>query len=735
MRRRILRLCCVLFFAGLWGLSVTNWPQSSGTQSLFTLVASAATSEKGEDLSSEYELPYGENLFAPSNAATVSGGFIKQEEFIPAARCAGCHTEAHAQWSESAHRNSFREPFYQTNVKHLIRDRKIAVTRHCESCHNPVALFSGALSEKAPFARPFDEEGVTCSVCHSIVSTNTTGIGSYVIDKPALLETADGTRLADVSDREILEDVPSHRRAMMRPLLKTPEFCAACHKAAVVPELNQRKWLRSFAIYDEWQQSAFSNETVQPLARRDRQSCQDCHMPEANGLRSHRWPGANTALPVFYNTPNQLAETQKLLQSGILSVDIFTLPGKKTDPETGSTGAAALNRAPRTLAFDVVVANRNVGHAFPAELRDIFEAWLEFKAVDADGNVLLHSGEVRPDGTLDASAHAYRSVPIDNHSEPITKHDIWNTRTTAFDRHIPPGRADLGRFEVPLPPTAKLPITVTARVNYRRFNKNFTDWVNRDTAVGLAPVTEVVSTVGILQSHEMAGLLVDVTTNFQKNFSLIQKWRAYGVALFDQQQFEPAANAFQEGLRLAAERSPEEIALNIDLAMTALRMERVGSSQETLVLAEQALNRALTLDEKQPRARFFRAMLNLKRFRYSEALTDLDALSREYPRDRQVWTQLGSLYLLQYRDTDAKNAYAKVLEIDPDDTEAHMKLTGLYWRFGMFEAAKHEQKKYNSYHSDNVAETLRRGYLKSHPEIFQTWPWREIGDNPIGSQP
>ena len=64
-----------------------------------------------------------------------------------------------------------------------------------------------------------------------------------------------------------------------------------------------------------------------------------------------------------------------------------------------------------------------------------------------------------------------------------------------------------------------------------------------------------------------------------------------------------------------------------------------------------------------------------------------------------------------------------------------MKLTGLYWRFGMFEAAKHEQKKYNSYHSDKVAETPRRGYLNSHPEIFQTWPWPEIGDNPIGSIP
>jgi nitrate/TMAO reductase-like tetraheme cytochrome c subunit len=189
------------------------------------------------------------------------------------------------------HRNSFREPFYQTNVKHLIRDRSLAVTRHCESCHNPAALFSGALSDSATFARPFDEEGVTCSVCHSIEATDTTGIGSYVLATPALLVRENGTRLRDASDAEILADVASHRRATMRPVLKTPEFCAACHKAAVVPELNHRKWLRSFAVYDEWQQSAFSNEAVQPLAKRDRQSCQSCHMPRTDGIASHRWPG------------------------------------------------------------------------------------------------------------------------------------------------------------------------------------------------------------------------------------------------------------------------------------------------------------------------------------------------------------------------------------------------------------------------------------------------------------
>src|ERR1044072_5844070 len=222
----------------------------------------------GHELPAGYELPFGADPFAPSNAQTTTGGVIRQGEFIPAARCANCPGETHAEWNESAHRNSFREPFYQANVKPLISERNIAVTRHCESCHNPVALFSGALSTKAVMERPFDEAGVSCSVCHSIESTTTEGIGSYTIAPPALLVLPDGQRISKATDQQIRADLDSHRRAMMRPLLKTPEFCAACHKAAVVPELNKRKWLRSFSVYDEWQQSSLSAETVQPLDAR-----------------------------------------------------------------------------------------------------------------------------------------------------------------------------------------------------------------------------------------------------------------------------------------------------------------------------------------------------------------------------------------------------------------------------------------------------------------------------------
>ncbi|MCA1601346.1 MAG: cytochrome c family protein [Acidobacteria bacterium] len=138
-----------------------------------------------EEISRTYDFKFGPNPFAPSNATSTTGTFIPGEKFIPSARCGTCHTDAHAQWRQSAHGNAFREPFYQKNVKDLISQRGIEFTRHCESCHNPAALFSGALTNDSKVKRPFDEEGVSCISCHTIQSATGKGIGGYVMGEPA----------------------------------------------------------------------------------------------------------------------------------------------------------------------------------------------------------------------------------------------------------------------------------------------------------------------------------------------------------------------------------------------------------------------------------------------------------------------------------------------------------------------------------------------------------------------
>jgi tetratricopeptide (TPR) repeat protein len=707
------------------------------------LTASAGDDKAHFSPPAGYEMPFGASPFAPSNAQTTTGNLISQRDFIPAIRCASCHESTHTEWSQSAHRNAFREPFYQANVNHLIRDRGIVVTRHCESCHNPVALFSGALSNNSKIPRPFDNEGVSCSVCHSIQSMTTQGIGSYVIAPPALLELKDGRRIKDATDQEILSDLESHSRAVMRPLLRQPEFCAACHKSAIVPELNGRKWFRTFSVYDEWQQSAFAGETVQPLSVRPRQGCQSCHMArqQNTGYASHRWPGGNTAIPAHYGWTEQVKATADLLKSGVVSVDIFALHSAAVNQSAivAPLESAASVSAGQTISVDVVVANRGVGHTFPAELRDMFEAWLEFRATDATGKVLTHSGAVRADGTLEWSAHAYRAVPIGDDGRQIDRHDIWRTRVGAFDRQIPAGRADIGRFTFVIPKDARAPITLVARLNYRRFNARFIDWVKRSQPVKQSPVVQMSSAKVVLR---LANQRISETKSARSDVKdqsaaaeLRKRWRAYGVALFDQQQYEAAVEAFEQARVLASQGSADEAASWVDLALAYMRMERAGESQAAIAKANECIARAIAIGPNDGRARFYRALLNVKQFRYGEALADLEALARERGRDRQVWMQLAAIYLLQRRDREAQAAYEHVLTIDPDDTEAHFKLGGLYWRFGLVDLAKIEQDNYQARHTDTVGETLRRNYLNAHPELYDTWPWRQFGDNPIGSLP
>ena len=55
------------------------------------------------------------------------------------------------------------------------------MTQHCESCHAPVSVFSGALKKGSKESRAMDDEGVTCSVCHSITEVRLDGTGSYTI--------------------------------------------------------------------------------------------------------------------------------------------------------------------------------------------------------------------------------------------------------------------------------------------------------------------------------------------------------------------------------------------------------------------------------------------------------------------------------------------------------------------------------------------------------------------------
>ncbi len=311
----------------------------------------APTTQFHDSVVLRYNYAFGkESPFLPSNAMTVNGQFINPRSVLTAEYCGHCHQEAYHQWRQSVHSNSFRQPWYLKNVNMLIAEKGVQFSRHCEGCHNPIALFSGDLSQGMPKKRPFEDEGITCSVCHAIQSTDTTGTGSYVMGVPTVLVDEKGAPVTrPVTDSEILGHLDRHKQAVMRPLLKTAEFCAACHKATITRSLDDYKFLRAFTVYDEWQGASFTKQSPLPFYRKDSVStCQTCHMPRQplpakaqdagakdGTLVSHRWLGGNSLNAAYYKFDEQSQKLVEFLKGGIdgkgvLSVDIFALEKEAT---------------------------------------------------------------------------------------------------------------------------------------------------------------------------------------------------------------------------------------------------------------------------------------------------------------------------------------------------------------------------------------------------------------------
>jgi Tfp pilus assembly protein PilF len=666
-----------------------------------------------------YDFRFGKNPFAPSNATSTTGTFIPGSKFLPASRCANCHGDAHAQWRQSAHGNAFREPFYQRNVKDIISQKDIAYTRHCESCHNPAALFSGVLTDKpVTKSRPFDEDGVSCIACHSIQDVNRRGVGGYVMGEPALLVKEDGTRLLEgVTDQQILDNVNDHRRAMMRPVLKSPEFCGACHKSQVPRELNDYKFLRAFMVADELQMSSFSKESPHPFYVRDKEDCRSCHMkPEAapkfdvsakNGtIKSHRWAAANTAVPFFYNFRDQLEAVTKFLESDVMGVDIFAV---RRQPAGGGNEEfiAPLNRSSYrvekgdTVTADVVLTNKNIGHSFPPELRDFYEAHVQFTVADADtGKVLYESGFIKPDGFLDESAHNYKTYLVTPDGNFNDKHFIWKTRVIAQNNQVGSGRSDVARYRFRIPADAGDALKITARLRYRRFTRVFSNYAlgkNADYPVVTMATAEYTMRVGRNEAQEPAK---GATPDWRR-------WNNYGIALFDNRQFPLAAEAFARVADLDETYRPMALT---NRALALIELDRWDD-------ASRLIDAALALKPDLARALFQRARIHRQRGELAEAEADIRRVLADFPRDRLSLQQLGELSKIKRDFAAAREAFERVLQIDPEDASAHYNLMLIYRKLGLNDQARAEAKVFADLKDDPSALPVANEFLRRHPEM------------------
>jgi tetratricopeptide (TPR) repeat protein len=688
-----------------------------------------------DSIASRYNYAFGNNTpFLPSNATTSTGQFTSPKSFPTAQYCGHCHQEAYHQWRQSVHSNSFRAPWYLKNVNMLIDEKGVQYSRHCEGCHNSVALFSGDLSQGMPKKRPFEDEGVSCSVCHSIQSTDATGTGSYVMGIPAVLVDEKGAPIGGpVSDAEILAHLDRHSKAVMRPLYQTAEFCAACHKAAIPRTLDDYKWLRAISLYDEWQAASFSKQSPLPFYRKDAVStCQTCHMvreavpdgstePGAKDGKfvSHRWLGGNTLIPQYYKYDEQAAKLAAFLKNasdgkGVFNVDIFALEKEgaaatATDQVlVAPLGMTTFSLAPgETLVADVVIQNKGIGHSFIPEQRDFYEAWVDFTVKDGSGKTLAESGFIQPDGNLDPGAHSFTSRLINVKGELNDLHQIWHNRVLAYNNTIQSGRSQLVRYRFRLPKDIAGQVSLTATVRYRRFNQHFIDYA-MDQQAGQHYPQPIIDMASETETFKIGynGPLPQEATEHSPGAQPWMRWNNYGIGLLDAQQYLASVHAFE---RVAA--------LRPDYADAFTNMAIVEISWEKYDDAKQNLAKALTLLPGDPRALYYRALVERNAGQIKEAIADLEAMLAKYPRSRDGLRELGFSYYQQHDYTRARDIYVRLQAVDPDDLAAHYQLAILYRRLGDKQKSAIESAKFADQKDDPTASTYALEFLRKHPEV------------------
>jgi tetratricopeptide (TPR) repeat protein len=803
MRFALLLVATTGVAAGAW------WARNVAWQSYYRVGNPAISPATMEN---EGDGPHGK--FFPSSAQTTDGKYIPSNYFLQSQACERCHSDIYKQWQSSVHHfSSFNNQWYRKSIEYMQEVDGVQASKWCAGCHDPALLFSGMMDQ--PIAQNVDKPearaGLSCMMCHSIVEVKSTmGQGDFLLEYPKLHALAASSnpmvrRLHDFVTR--LNPEP-HRRVFLKPFMReqVPEFCSGCHKVHLDQPLNNYRWIRGFNEYDNWQASGVSGQGARsfyypatPMV------CSDCHMPlvpskdegNINGyVHSHRFPGANTAVPTANEDAAQLLASQKFLQDKQLSVDIFAIsptgnyegqanankqpkqelsttfavgeeadtslprgPAGEARPITAPLGRvdAAVRRGDDVLV-DVVVRTRKVGHFFPGGTVDAFDVWLELQATDEKGQTIFWSGKADDDGKgpVEPGAHFYKSLQIDAHGNPINKRNAWASRAVVYVHLIPPGAADTVHFRMHVPENTGGHITLHSKLNYRKFlwfNTQFAfagkqdsvnsnpqvthDYDDRTVAFNLDQ-SKVSST-----AKGIPDVPIIVVAEDTKTLRVLPHTAPVPAPeMIWSKDDWTRWNDYGIGLFLQGDLKGAEQAFTEITKMDPQNFDgwtnvgRVRAQEGDTTGAKEVLLKALELKPGLARANYFYARVLKEEGQYDEAGKVLQAVLAQYPQDRVVHNELGRVLFLQKRYADAVKELQKTLEIDPEDLQANYNLMLCYTGLGDETHANEHRDRYLRFKADESAQALTGAYRQLHPEDNnERQPIHEHESVPLGATP
>ena len=457
---------------------------------------------------------YRGNPFAPTYARTDDLRMVAPELMAGSASCGrgGCHEQVLAEWQPRAHRFAAMNPPFQEVQRRFAEDREPADTRYCAGCHDPISLFAGAKDlHSQSLSAPGVEEGISCVACHSISQVDERGNADYVVSPPTpyLWESAPGWRGS--VGTFLVRTYPRHHLADYdRNLLRTPEFCAACHKQFIPEALNRFGLVEGQNQFDEWRNGHWHSEDPESDL-----SCRDCHMRlvesqdpgrgeagdrrRAVDDRRHRHHGfiaTNNFMPAVLGLPHSeehVRLTEAWMRGETVLPEIADLWPE--GPVAGLSLIVPASAGPgQTIDVRAVVSNRKAGHNFVTGPLDFIRSWIHLEILDADGRVLAAWGQLDPEtrhivegdrtgGDADGARGrtlVLEATPVDEHGEELRRHELCRKAGGRGRRVIFPLYSDSQSYRFTVPVGTKGPRRIQAELNYRRYRQEFLDLVLPD---------------------------------------------------------------------------------------------------------------------------------------------------------------------------------------------------------------------------------------------------------------
>jgi tetratricopeptide (TPR) repeat protein len=694
----------------------------------------------------------GVQYFEPSLARTASGNFIPAESLTNDQYCRKCHADVHAQWSDSVHRfSSFNNPPYLASVTEtrevsLERDGNVQASRWCAGCHDPVPFFSGAFDDPKfdTVKHPTAHAGITCSVCHAITNVNSTrGNADYTIEEPLHYPFAysENAALQWINNQLVKAKPAFHKKTFLKDFHRSAEFCSTCHKVHLPLALNHYKeFLRGQNHYDPFLLSGVSGHGARSFyyPPKAEANCNSCHMPlKASGdfgakmfagatelsVHDHLFPSANTGVSWLRDRPDVTAAHQKFLE-GVMRVDLF---GVREGGEIDGKLIAPLRPEVPTLLpgqrylFEAVIRTVKMGHLFTQGTVDSNEVWLDVTVTSGD-RTIGRSGALDSarNNEVDPWAHFVNVFLLDKDGNRIDRRNPQDIFTPLYNHQIPPGAGQTVHYELELPEDLNAPVTVEVKLQYRKFDQRYMDFVaqkNDEIHKELLPETErkpirghvpgepyrnelpITTLAADRVTFPVAG--VDATfANSDRDIPPWQRWNDYGIGLLlkGKAELRQAAEAFTQVESLKRWDGPMNLARvynaegRLDDAVAALQRadsysDEAGYPRWTWAWLSGHINRQ--------QGHLAAAIQNLRSV-LEDRTPDMHARGFDFSLDYEVINllgqtlfDLGRLRARQGRNDEARRAWQeaveafhKTLDLDSENVTAHHNLQLLYAELG-----------------------------------------------------